>query len=352
MQANDNILSILKEKEYSTIQQSRRGLILQPGAIGDCILTLPLAEFMKESLRLGGIEILGHTEYIGILPGRTCIGRVRSMDSMDLHRLFTETKEFDLADKDPLIYVFADYDWIVTFMGEPDSNFEQNLIFTAHCSHSAEIITLSLKPPKKFSGHLVNFYIQQFVEQCDMPLEPMPFSGGEQLIKATEADRKRGRELLAEKDVDSSAKLVVLCPGSGGKEKCWHIDNFLSIAKELTFKGAEVIFLLGPAETKRFGDKIISKINNAAQLLTDLSLTEVLGLFSCADGFVGNDSGITHLAAGLGVKTLAVFGPTKPAVYKPIGPAVKIFKSKTSTFTKQHSVKLQQKIVEALMEVS
>jgi len=135
MQANDNILSILKEKEYSTIQQSRRGLILQPGAIGDCILTLPLAEFMKESLRLGGIEILGHTEYIGILPGRTCIGRVRSMDSMDLHRLFTETKEFDLADKDPLIYVFADYDWIVTFMGEPDSNFEQNLIFTAHCSH-------------------------------------------------------------------------------------------------------------------------------------------------------------------------------------------------------------------------
>jgi len=273
------------------------------------------------------------------------------MDSMDLHRLFTETKEFDLADKDPLIYVFADYDWIVTFMGEPDSNFEQNLIFTAHCSHSAEIITLSLKPPEKFSGHLANFYIHQFVEQCDISLKPRRFSGKEQLIKATEADVQRGREFLKERDIDTSARLVVLCPGSGGKEKCWHIDNFLAIAKELTFKGVEVIFLLGPAETERFGDKTISKIDNAARLLTDLSLTEVLGLLSCSDGFMGNDSGITHLAAGLGVKTLAVFGPTKPAVYKPIGPAVKIFKSKAATFTKQHSVKLQRKFVDALMEV-
>ncbi len=324
---------------------------MQPGAIGDCILTLPLAEVMKESLGLGGIDIFGHTEYTGILPGRTCVERVRSIDSMDLHRLFTKTKEFDVTDKDPLIYAFADYDWIVTFMGEPDSDFEQNLIFTAHCSHSAEIITLSLKPPGKFSGHSANFYIQQFINECEMPLEPRQFSGSEQLIKATEADRKRGRELLSEKDVDSSCKLVVLCPGSGGKEKCWHLDNFLAIAKELIFKGTEVIFLLGPAEVERFRDKVISKINNVAPLLTDLSLTEVLGLFSCSDGFVGNDSGITHLAAGLGVKTLAVFGPTVPGVYKPIGPAVKIFKGNAATFTKQRSVKLQRKIVDALMKV-
>lgn len=69
---------------------------MQPGAIGDCILTLSLAEFMKDCLQLGGIDILGHTEYIGILPGRTCIDSVRSMDSMNLHRLFVETSVFDL----------------------------------------------------------------------------------------------------------------------------------------------------------------------------------------------------------------------------------------------------------------
>ncbi|MHC4323639.1 MAG: glycosyltransferase family 9 protein, partial [Planctomycetota bacterium] len=36
----------------------------------------------------------------------------------------------------------------------------------------------------------------------------------------------------------------------------------------------------------------------------------MLGLLSCVDGFIGNDSGITHLAAGLGIRTYGIFGPT------------------------------------------
>ena len=71
MQANDNILELLREKDAEAARSARRGVILQPGAIGDCILTLPLAKFMKDSFELGGIDMLGHTEYIGVLPGRT-----------------------------------------------------------------------------------------------------------------------------------------------------------------------------------------------------------------------------------------------------------------------------------------
>ncbi len=142
MEENDNILSLLREKGDEAARVAQRGVILQPGAIGDCVLTLPLAKFMKDSLGLGGVYIFGHTEYVGILPGRTCIDGIRSMDSVDLHRLFVESKTFDVADGDPLIGVFADYVWIVTFLGEPNSNFEQNLIFTTNCSHSAEVITL------------------------------------------------------------------------------------------------------------------------------------------------------------------------------------------------------------------
>ncbi|MHC4557550.1 MAG: hypothetical protein ACYS80_09635, partial [Planctomycetota bacterium] len=130
MQTHDNILDMLREKGAEAARKMQRGLILQPGAIGDCILTLPLAAFMKDALQLGGIDILGHTEYVGILPGRTCIDGIRSIDSMDLHRLFAKTKAFELKDRDPLINAFADYAWIATFLGEPNSNFEQNLIFT------------------------------------------------------------------------------------------------------------------------------------------------------------------------------------------------------------------------------
>ena len=358
MQANDNILELLRKKSVEITQTSRRGVILQPGAIGDCILTLPLAEFMKDSLQLGGVDILGHTEYTGILPGRTCVDSIRSIDSIDLHRLFAEAKVFDLPDGDPLIDVFADYTWIVTFLGEPDSDFEQNLIFTVFCNHSAEVITLPMKPPKDFCQHLTDFYIQQFIDQSGLSLPPplceaKRSSGGRprpnnSLIKATEADINSGRELLKKINVALSRELVVLQPGSGGLQKCWHLDNFLAVAKELSSRDIEVIFLLGPVELERFSEAKIKNIRSAARCLTDLSLTQVLGLLSCADGFVGNDSGITHLAAGLGVRTLAVFGPTNPAVYKPLGPAVTVFAGSAAVFDKKPSTDLQHKLLEVL----
>ncbi|MHC4424187.1 MAG: glycosyltransferase family 9 protein, partial [Planctomycetota bacterium] len=92
----------------------------------------------------------------------------------------------------------------------------------------------------------------------------------------------------------------------------------------------------------------IKKITGVAKYLTDLSLTQVLGLLSCADWLISNDSGITHLAAGLGTKTVAVFGPTDPDVYRPIGPAVTVLTNRTATFTKKPSVRLQKKLLEAL----
>ena len=351
MPVNDDIVSLLRKKVAQAAWEAQRGIILQPGAIGDCVLTLPLAEFMKDSLRLGGVDILGHTEYLGILPGRTCIDVIRSIDLTDLHRLFVEPKAFDLADRDPLINVFADYAWIVTFLGEPNSNFEQNLIFTANCSHSAEVITLSMKPPEDFGQHLTEFYTQQLIDQSGLSLEHGAIQSSDILIKMTEADRNRGRELLEEIDFDPrlSRGLVVIQPGSGGLNKCWHLDNFLAVAKEISSKGIEVIFLLGPAELDRFSSDRIKDINSVAICLTDLSLTQVLELLSCADGFVGNDSGITHLAAGLGVRTLAVFGPTNPAVYRPVGPDVTVFFNSTATFAEKPSVTLQKELLAALL---
>ena len=350
MQSSDDILKLLMEKGTEAAQKARSGVILQPGAIGDCILTLPLAGFMKDRLGLGRVDILGHTEYTGILPGRTCADGIRSIDTIDLHRLFAETKTFDLADRDPLINVFADYAWIVSFLGEPDSDFEQNLIFTANCSHSAEVITLSMKLSEEFSGHITDSYIQQFIAQSGLPLEPPSIRPDDILIKATEADVSMGRELLDEIGFDPSDKLVIVHPGSGGLDKCWHLDNFLAVAKELEVKNIGVVFLLGPAELDRFSDATVKNISNVAKCLTDLPLTQVLGLLSCADAFVGNDSGITHLSAGLGIKTIAFFGPTDPRVYGPVGPAVISLTNRRASFSKKPSPKLQKKLLAVLME--
>jgi len=55
MQANDSILNLLREERAQAVRAARRGVILQPGAIGDCVLTLPLAKLMKDCLGLGEI---------------------------------------------------------------------------------------------------------------------------------------------------------------------------------------------------------------------------------------------------------------------------------------------------------
>lgn len=350
MQTHDDILSLLRKKGAEAAWKAQRGVILQPGAIGDCILTLSLAAFMKETLGLGGVDILGHTEYVGILPGRTCIDGIYSIDLLDLHRLFVETQKFDLKDNDPMINTFASYAWIATFLGESGSNFEQNLIFTANCSHSAEVITLSMKPPKDFCGHLTDFYIQQFIDQSGLSLQRQELCPGDCLIRATEADMDKGKELLQEIGIDPHKKLMIIQPGSGGLNKCWHLDNFLAVAEELVSKDIEVVFLLGPAELGRLNSEAINNISSVAKCLTDLSLSQVLVLLSCANGFIGNDSGITHLAAGLGIRTIAVFGPTNPDVYKPIGSAVTVFKSRSAAFAQKPSTSLQQKLLEVLTE--
>ena len=226
-------------------KETQRAVILQPGALGDCILTLPLVKMVKEGLNLGGVDIIGHTEYIGILPERSCVDGVRSIDSAELHRMFVEPAKFDLADRDPLIHLFADYSWIMTFLGEPGSDFEQNLIFTANCSHSAEIVTLPLKPPRTSSRHIAEFYAA--IRAAKRPARGEGDSDPKSvLIRVSEADRDCGVELLEQAGIDLSKRLVVIQPGSGGQKKCWHLENFLNVARSLRGPGVEVLFLLGP----------------------------------------------------------------------------------------------------------
>jgi heptosyltransferase-3 len=348
MRADNDILSLLEAKGAQVARETQRAVILQPGALGDCILMLPLVKIMKEALGLGGADIIGHTEYIGIFPERSCVDGVRSMDSAELHRLFVEPSKFDLADRDPLINVFADYAWIVTFLGEPDSHFEQNLIFTANCSHSAEIITLSMKPPEGDTQHIAEFYIQQFARYSGLTSEQAKAPAEEILVSVTEGDRDGGIELLDQTGVDLSKKLVVIHPGSGSRNKCWHLENLLNLAKELLAKEFEVLFLLGPAELERLRPAEEAHIYGTAKCVAHLSLTQVVGLLSCSDAFIGNDSGVTHLAAGMGLRTFAMFGPTDPALYRPIGPALTVFRDMEGRFADRPSAELQKAVLDML----
>jgi heptosyltransferase III len=348
MQAEDDILSLLEARSAQLAREAHRAVIVQPGALGDCILTLPLVKLVKEAFDLGGVDLIGHAEYVGILPGRSCVDGVRSIDSVDLHRLFVEPMRFDLADRDPLIHLFSGYSWIITFLGEPGSDFEQNLIFTTNCSHSADVVTLPLKPPQDAHQHIAEIYAEHFARQSGLPLEKVRVDPKGIQIRVGQADRDLGVELLEQVGIDLSKRLVVIQPGSGGQKKCWYLENFLNVARTLRGPEIEVLFLLGPAEVERLRPSEKVHIHGVTRCVAHLSLPQVVGLLSCADAFVGNDSGVTHLAAGMGLRTIALFGPTDPAVYRPPGPRVTVVQGQMEGFAEKTSPELQKTVLDNL----
>jgi len=340
MKSHEDILDLVKKESIEAARRSQRAIILQPGAIGDCIVTLPLARFMKNQLHLGGVDLLSHTDYTSFMPGRSCIDSIRSLDSMPLHRLFAEPGEFEIADGDPLMRYFSDYSWLVTFLGQAGGNFEENLIFTVNCSHSAEVITLKLRPSETNKLHVSHFHIRSFLDQTNLPLSSS-FDLYQKTIWASSDDYENGKKLLKSRGIDLEQKLLFIHPGSGGQQKCWPVENYLALAEKI--RPSQAIFLFGPAETESLGQQRISEIAGRFPCLQNLPIKNLLQILSQGDAFVGNDSGISHLAGSLGLNTTVIFGPTSSVVYRPVGPSVKAISLNPDEF-KKISLAVQNRI--------
>jgi ADP-heptose:LPS heptosyltransferase len=85
--------------------------------------------------------------------------------------------------------------------------------------------------------------------------------------------------------------------------------------------GGVVVLLLGPVEEERGG---VHELRQHCLVAGGLSLSQAAALLAASDVYLGNDSGITHLAAALGVPTVALFGPSDPRQWAPRGRQVAI----------------------------
>lgn len=116
---------------------------------------------------------------------------------------------------------------------------------------------------------------------------------------------------------DFDSETVIIHPGSGSGKKNWPVDRFAEVFTGLKHAGQSPVFLLGPAE-----DFLEKEIGGPAHRVSDLF--ELVALLGKTGGFIGNDSGVTHLAAYLGLPVVAIFGPSDPERWRPFGKHVKI----------------------------
>jgi heptosyltransferase-3 len=118
--------------------------------------------------------------------------------------------------------------------------------------------------------------------------------------------------------------VVAIAPGSGSAKKNWPLEAFVELCGLLQHSGFGTVWVIGPAE-----DSL--RIPMGAHAWKELALAGLAAAFARCRLFVGNDSGVTHLAAACGCPTIALFGATDPGVWAPRGRAVRVVNSRTGT---------------------
>ena len=117
---------------------------------------------------------------------------------------------------------------------------------------------------------------------------------------------------------------VVVHPGSGGREKCWDRERFERLMDGLVRCGLGVVPVLGEVEVERWDGAELARWRDLFGAVTLTSLSDLADTIAAARLFVGNDSGPSHLSAQMGVPTVALFGPTSPRRWAPLGPSVTV----------------------------
>ncbi|MFM7416904.1 MAG: glycosyltransferase family 9 protein [Alphaproteobacteria bacterium] len=119
---------------------------------------------------------------------------------------------------------------------------------------------------------------------------------------------------------------LVLGPTANWHRKVWPVERFAELALRLTasdgaLPGAGIAILGGPGDQERsMATPVLTALPQALDLVGKLDLPEVAAVLSRAAMFIGNDSGLMHLAAAAGAPTIGLFGPTPSDEYGPAGP--------------------------------
>ncbi len=136
----------------------------------------------------------------------------------------------------------------------------------------------------------------------------------------TEDDGKHIASFLEQRKIDRNALVVALHPGSGSRAKVWSPGNFAQLSTYLLDNDrVHLIVPIGPADKEHEEAYCALISSDRIMPVTNLTLTELAALLKRCTVYVGNDSGVTHMAAAVGTPVVALFGPTNPEVWGPRG---------------------------------
>ncbi len=296
-----------------------RILIVRGGAIGDFILTLPVFQALKASFSQATLACLSPVGRGEIVQMTGMVDEIRNLDDRCWASFFAENGQHDEA----VCEWLSSFNCIVSFLHDPKGIWETNVV--------------------RVSGAL-------FLKGCHRPVDDVGEPASVALLRALEP--------LGIFNVDPAPRIclsvprlnsetIALHPGSGSESKNWPVQNWCELISLFLEQGNMKLMIVGGETEIQKVRHLRNRFNESRlRVLLNEPLTYVAHKLAACCAFVGHDSGITHLAAALGIPCVVLWAKTNAKVWQPIGERVKILKGSGGvTMIKPHTV------IEAVNEI-
>lgn len=250
----------------------RRCLVLRRGGLGDTLLMVPVLRALARVHPGARIEFAGVREFADVLVAHGVVAAAHSSEDLALWAPARARERL------------APFDLVVT----DDA--------AAHDAAPAAVLGFEPRPRDR---------------------RPLPLQIAGQLGLAVQLPQDA---MLRVVGPTAPSGACVLAPGSGARAKNWPREHWLALAASLPAAVA-IAVVVGPTEQER-DDPRRWPWPRAVAFFADLTVVQLAQRLAAAATFVGNDSGPTHLAAMLGLRTVALFGGGDAAVFAPLGERV------------------------------
>lgn len=276
-----------------------RILVIRGGAIGDFVLTLPAIAALRRQFPEAHLEVLGYPHITQLAKATGCVDAVRPIEAKGLAGFFARHGQLDTGIADYL----AGFNLIVSYLFDPDDIFRANV---AVCTR-AQIIQGPHRPDEADPLHATRAYLKPLEQLAIFDADPVPrleFPG-----KKTCLER------------------IALHPGSGSDRKNWPVARWADLVGRLMTETDRPLMMVGgEAEGDRLERLTAGLPPGRVSLARSLPLVELADRMRESAVFVGHDSGITHIAAALGLPCVVLWPDTNESVWGPQGEKVMLLK--------------------------
>ena len=289
-------------------------LVIRGGAIGDFILTLPAIAALRRHFPRAFLEVLGYPHIVQLAQAGGLVDKASSIEARALASFFARNGELS----EDLAYYFSEFDLIVSYLYDPDEIFRANI---TRCS-PAQFISCPHRPNEQARIPAAQSYLKPLERLAIFDADPVPRLHFPVSAHALTSPQSAVTTTTAPESPATDPRLA-LHPGSGGERKNWPEDRWAEFLQKLV-DGTRFKLLLvgGEAEAERLQRLAAALPPARTRVAQSLPLTELARLLARCQGFIGHDSGISHLAAALGLPLLVLWGPTDEAVWRPSGDKV------------------------------